>query len=497
MSHAEGPVVKSSGMNEVEALAVTAVQVIETSDRAGSHWTDVDRAWASQAAAAAVGERAAPEVFIAERARLALERLYEKFPALRQGLRALVWRPWVGTVVLLIAFVTGLLADRIGNTRHINVLAPPLLLLLVWNLLVYLMLAANVVFRWGHLQLPELLRGAMTSLGTGWQRRSARRGLGPVSPWLTALAAEWAGIAAPLYRARTTRLLHLAAAVFALGLIAGLYLRGLALEYRATWESTFLDPAVVQTLLSVVLAPGAWLGQLPLPDLARVTAIRSPGSENAASWLHLMALTLLALVVVPRLLLAAAGLWQEKRRARDLPLPLEHPYFRRLLRGFHVAPNHAVVLPYAYTPGERAVMGLNGLLSRLLGGAVAVHHVSPAAYGDDEAVDAGLWASQSGTRVLLFNLAATPEREAHGAFAAAAIASSGTSEPLLVVVDETSYAARSEDDPQRLHQRRSAWRELLAAVRVTPAFVNLADPDPATADAALDAALFRPDIFNG
>lgn len=484
-------------MNEGDALAVTAVQVIETSDRAGTHWTDVDRAWASQAAAAAVGESAAPDVFVAQRARLALERLHEKFPTLRQGLRALVWRPWVGTAVLLIAFVTGLLVDRIGATRHINVLAPPVLLLLVWNLLVYLMLAVSAVLSLGQLQMPDLLRGALTTLAAGWQRRSARRGLGPVGPWLIALSADWVGIAAPLYRARATRLLHLAAAVLALGLIAGLYLRGLALEYRATWESTFLDPAMVQTLLSVALAPGAWLGQLPLPDLARVTAIRSPGSEIAASWLHLMALTLLALVVAPRLLLAAAGLWQEKRRALVLPLPLEHPYFRRLLRGFHVAPDHAVVLPYAYTPGERAVAGLEVLLSRLLGGAVSIHHVAPAAYGDDEAVDAGTWASQSGTRVLLFNLAATPEREAHGAFAAAAIASSGRSEPLLVVVDETSFAARSGDDPQRMQQRRAAWRELLAAVRVTPAFVNLADPDQATADAALDAALFRPDPSNG
>ncbi len=488
---------KTSAMNEVDALAVTAVQVIETSDRPGSHWSDADRTWASQAAAAAVGELAAPEVFIARRARLALERLDEKFPALRQGLRALVWRPWIGTAVLLIAFVTGLLADRVGDTRHINVLAPPVLLLLVWNLVVYLMLAFSVVFRSGHLQLPELLRKAMPSLGTGWQRRSARRGLGPVGPWLNALSTEWAAIATPLYRARATRVLHFAAAVFALGLIAGLYLRGLALEYRATWESTFLDPSMVQAVLSVALAPGAWLGQLPLPDLARVTAIRSPGSENAASWLHLMALTLLALVVVPRLLLAAAGLWQEKRCSRALPLPLDHPYFRRLLRGFHVAPNHAVVLPYAYTPGARAVAGLEVLLSRLMGGTASVHHVAPVAYGDDDAADAGPWVSHSGTRVLLFNMAATPEREAHGAFATAAIASSGSSDPLLVVVDETSFAARSGDDPQRLQQRRSAWRELLATVRVTPAFVNLADPDLSTADAALDAALFRPDISNG
>ena len=480
-------------INEAQALVVAAVQVVETADRAGRYWTDADRAWASQGAAAVVGESAPPELFVAERARLALERLQENFPALGQGLRAMQWRPWVGTAVLLVAFVVGLLADRIGDTHRINVLAPPVLLLLVWNLLVYLFLMLGPLLRWGRLQMPDLLQSAVTSIGAGWHRRGGRRSATPPGPWLTAIAAAWARIAAPLYQARATRLLHLAAAIFALGVIAGMYLRGLALEYRATWESTFLEPASVHALLQVVLAPGAWLGQLPLPDLARVAAIRAPGSEIAASWLHLMALSLLALVVLPRLLLTVFAAWREVRLARSFALPLEIAYFRRMLRGFHVAPNHAVVLPYAYTPGERVIAGLQALLQRLLGGGVSVHAAPPVPYGEDATAEPPDWTSRPGTRVLLFNMAATPERETHGAFARTVVQQSGSAEPLLVVVDETSFAERAGDDPQRLEQRRNAWRELLATVRVTPAFVNLAQPDPATADAALDAALFRPD----
>lgn len=489
--------VTDPALNEADALAVAAVRVVETSASADAQWTDGDRAWASQAAAAAVGESAAPAVFLAERARLVLERLQSRHPLLQRGLRNLAWRPWVGVALVSTAFVAGLLADRLGDSRHINVLAPPVLLLLSWNLLVYLLLMVGPLLRLGRLEMPDLLRTALTAMGTGWRRRSGGRGGGPVGPWLARLAADWAGIAAPLYRARATRLLHLGAAMLALGVIAGMYLRGLALEYRASWESTFLEPETVQALLSLALAPGAWLGQLPLPDLARISAIRAPGSENAGYWLHLMALTLLALVVVPRLLLALLGLWQERRLAGALPLPLDQGYFRRLLRGFHVAPNHAVVLPYAYTPSERAAAGLEGLLTRLLGGAVAIHQEAPVAYGEDETEGSTEWFSRPGTRVVLFNLAATPEREAHGAFAASVIAASGASEPLLVVVDETSFAARAGDDPQRLQQRRTAWRDLLDAQHVTPAFVNLADPDPATADAALDAALFRPDRTNG
>ena len=64
--------------------------------------------------------------------------------------------------------------------------------------------------------------------------------------------------------------------------------------------------------------------------------------------------------------------------------------------------------------------------------------------------------------------------------------------PLLVVVDETSFKARTRDEPQRLGQRRDAWRALLQPAGIEPAFVDLGAPDAATADAAMDAALLVP-----
>jgi hypothetical protein len=47
-------------MDERSALDVTAVRVIETDEAARVNWSDVDRAWASRAAAEVVGERATP-----------------------------------------------------------------------------------------------------------------------------------------------------------------------------------------------------------------------------------------------------------------------------------------------------------------------------------------------------------------------------------------------------------------------------------------------------
>ena len=65
-------------------------------------------------------------------------------------------------------------------------------------------------------------------------------------------------------------MLHLAAAATALGVIAGLHTRGLAFEYRASWESTFLGAEQVDALLSVTLAPGSWLTGIPVPDVAAI-----------------------------------------------------------------------------------------------------------------------------------------------------------------------------------------------------------------------------------
>ncbi len=478
-------------MNESAALDVLAVRAIETADGVDPPWTDADRAWASHAAAAAVGEAAAPERFLVQRARLALQRLQPRHPGLRRAVDGLGWRPWVALVVVLASFLLGLVFDRVGDTHRVNILAPPVLLLLVWNLAVFVLIAAAKVLPAADGRMADPMRHAMARLGAGW------RGLRPRSVpsgrvWLAVLSLEWARLAAPLYRARAARLLHLAAAALAAGVIAGMYLRGLALEYRATWESTFLDAATVHRLLSVALAPGAWLGGMSIPDVAQIGAIRVPGSENAASWLHLMSLTLMAIVVLPRLGLACVAWALERRRAVTIALPLDHAYFRRLLRGFHVEPTQVSVIPYGFTPASTSITGLQALLSRLLGGAADMQLGAPVTYGDEDDPALRKLPAQPGPVVVLFNLAATPEREAHAAFAAALNADCSAEQPLLAIIDETSFKARAGDDPQRMAQRRAAWRDMLATVQVVPAFVDLSTPDLPAADAALDLALNRP-----
>jgi hypothetical protein len=475
-------------MDEAAALDIVAVRAIEIADRSRALWTDADRAWATRAAAEVVGADAKPHVFLRRRAALALERLAERSKALPRAVRALRWRPWIGHAIVAGALLMGLAADRVGDAQRINVLAPPVLLLVVWNLAVYAAVIASYVVRFGEAREPGPLRGIVMRLAAGGERVRARLPE-PLAAALATLAAEWSRIAAPLYAMRAARILHFAAAAFALGVIGGLYLRGLAFEYRATWESTFLDPAAVHTLLSIALAPGAIATGIAIPDVAQITAIRAPGSENAAHWLHLMAATLVVLVVLPRLALAVGCGIVERHRASRLRVALDEPYTQRLTRAWQGGPARVYVHPYSHTPEAASITGLEAMLARALGGSATMSVAPSVDYGEEDTLAHAAATPADGPVVALFNMVATPEREAHGAFVAALAARVAGTQPLLVVVDESAFRARFGNDEARVAERRLAWRDVLASSRIVPAFVDLARADPASAEAALDAAL--------
>jgi hypothetical protein len=481
-----------AAMDEKSALAVAAVRAVETADRARTLWRDDDRAWASRAAAQVVGAAGAPEAFVVRRAQLALERLADRTKLLPRVVRAWQWRPWVGVAIVALAFVLGIAGDRVGDTQRINVLAPPVLLLLLWNLVTYAVLAAGFVVRYGEASRMGPLRRTVAWLagrrpGAHPSRRDAAD---PLPEALAELARQWTRQAAPLYAARAARILHLAAAALALGVLIGLFARGIAFEYRATWESTFLDASTVRTLLAVVYAPGLWLTGMPVPDLAQVEAMRTPASVNAALWLRLIGWTLAIVIIAPRLLLALANGALERYRASHLAVPQDEPYFRRLLRGLHDGPATATVVPYSFMPDETARANLEALLARALGGNATVTLAPAVTYGGEYAP---AQAMPAGDRIVgLFNLAATPEAETHGAFLAALARAARAGEPPLVVIDEAAWRGRNGDDPARLDARRTLWRTLCSDHRCPALFVDLAAPDFAAAERALDAALAEP-----
>ncbi len=478
-----------AAMDEHSALEVAAVRALEAADGPRTLWTDADRAWASTTAAQAVGAQAAPVDFVARRAHIALGRLAPKAKHFARVLRGARWRPWVGVAIIVFAFIAGVAADRIGDAQRINILAPPVWLLLLWNLAVYAVLGAGFVVRYGEASAMGPLRRAVA----GWAgrlprpRTSRRDAADPQPDAVATFVQDWSQQSASLYAARAARVLHLAAAALAAGVLVGLYVRGLALEYRASWESTFLDAAQVRALAAVLYAPGAWITGMTVPDVAQVEAMRAPASVNAATWLHLIAATLALVVIVPRLVLAAATGLLERYRATHFALPLEHAYFRRLLRGLHAGPALLRIVPYSATPDAAARANLEALLVRAMGGSATVVVAPTVAYGEEEAY---VHAPRGdGAPVALFNLAATPEAETHGAFLAALHEQTPPGEALLAVLDEAAWRARNGDDATRLEARRTLWRNLCDDYHCTPVFVDLAAPDFPSAERALDAVL--------
>ncbi|MCC7328324.1 MAG: DUF2868 domain-containing protein [Burkholderiales bacterium] len=476
-------------MDESTALAVSTLRAVETADRARSYWSDDDRAWASRAAAQVVGADAPPAAFVGRRARLAVERLRERRHAVVRLMDALRWRSWVGVAIVALGFVIGVATDWIGGAQRINIVYSPVLPLVLWNLALYVALAAGYVLRYGDAGSPGLLRRCVAWLAVAARARQGGSGRtdDAVARTLAALSKDWAGRAGPLYAARAARILHFAAAALAAGVIASFYLRGLVLEYSATWESTFLDASGIRALLAAGYAPGVLVTRVPVPDVAHIAAMRAPDSENAADWLHLMAATLLIVVIVPRLALAAGMGVVERYRARHLVDAVDDPYYQRLLRGFQQGPVVVRALPYSFAVSPAAAAALEILLARSLGGNVTVELAPTMAYGDEDAALAS--DHDSALRVVLFNATATPEREAHGRFLSAL---SSQRRPFVVVVDESAWNARWNDDATRRDERRRLWRELAVEQRIEPVFVDLARPDVDAAEAAFDAAFAGP-----
>jgi hypothetical protein len=226
-----------------------------------------------------------------------------------------------------------------------------------------------------------------------------------------------------------------------------------------------------------------------VPDVDAIAAIRAPGGQNAARWLHLMAATVALAVIVPRLLLAGLAGVIERHRAARVPLALDDAYFRRLLRGYRGGPAQVRVIPYSYALPSAAVEGLAAIVARAFGGSAAMLVAAPVPYGADDPLAAVDSVGPSSTLVAVFSATATPEREVHGAFLEDLARRSEGAEGLFALIDESAWSARQGFDPTRTDGRRTAWRQVCDAVHVPAVFVDLTNPDLGAADAALDAAI--------
>lgn len=311
-------------------------QAIETSDTQGKLLStvereEIDRLALRSARAAAAGGPINVESFLHERARQVLRVIENRNPALAALQERRPWPQWLALAAPLAAVVLGAATDRIANPHRVDLLSLPLLAILGWNLVMY---CALLLGYW----LPRPGRDRMATTRFvgwaagwhGWQHRS-----GQLQAHVTALfLRHWYGASAALQAQRWRKLLHLAAAGWALGVALSLFTRGLVVEYRVGWESTFLSAEQVHAILRVLLMPAMALfpfEPFSVQDIADLQFSSGNGALAGARWVYLYA-TLLALVVMlPRLLLALSSWWRERRLARRVWLSLSDPYYQRLL----------------------------------------------------------------------------------------------------------------------------------------------------------------------
>jgi hypothetical protein len=468
-------------MNESDARSILLVRAYESVPPAqtGGHWTGDDRDWATQAALQAEGEHASFDAFIARRSRLASERLCSREAGAGRVLRALTWRPWVGWALALVAFIAGIATDSIGPARQINVLAPPLLAVLAWNLAVYLVIAGHATMRLSG--AGSRRPGPLASLiARAAHAIAPARSIEQLAPPLAVFSRDWIAASAPLTMSRIARTLHTAAATFAGGALLGMYVRGFAFEYRAVWESTFLDASTVHAILSIVLGPASALAAIALPDVAGLEAIRSsvsPG-ENAARWIHLYAMTTALIVLGPRMLMAIGHFLVERRLANHFPLAIDDGYFQALARAHRGEAAAIRIVPYSCRPGAQAVLGLNALMLRVFGARAEITVSPTVQFGGEDALDPALVPGAPLALVAaLFSLTATPERENHGVFIDSLAVRIPESTPFAVLIDESAFRPRF-DEPggagaARRNERRAAWQRMLAETRREAVFVDL------------------------
>jgi hypothetical protein len=191
---------------------------------------------------------------------------------------------------------------------------------------------------------------------------------------------------------------------------------------------------------------------------------------------HLYAATLFLLVVLPRSVFAAVAHWKTRRLERQFPLDLDDPYFRKL--GGLVGVSGPVVLrvlPYSFTVDEARDKGLSQLAAMLFGDQARVMLRPPSAYGDEpEDLLRDVNLDDSNVTAVLFNLAATPERENHGAFLDHLVRTSKRG--ITVLIDESSLLERS--GAERVAERKALWQQFCQFHRTSPTFVNLLHPTP-------------------
>jgi hypothetical protein len=363
-------------MRQRALQTVLLVHAIEQADLPGDALSLSDRTDASRealdgcpppAATAASIDRESAR-FLVRRAKTLVARLRVRSPGVDRVLAAAAGSPALSRAILLLAFALGM-AMAFADGGRIDIFAYPLIGLMIWNLVVYVILIVRL-FASSPEAVPTATARAPRELsragfirrwladlyGNGVRARIDRliaHSIGfnaPLAPGLRRFAAEWREVGRPMFRLRVARLLHLAAILAAVGVAAGYELRGRFLRQAAGWGITIFGPTSAHAALVTVYGAASAIFGIPIPSAHDLQTLAWTGTASgggpAGPWLVLIDCTALIYIVVPRLiavLVTTMGLWH--RAARFSPPPTLSAHLAAVLRGISPSPAAAAAPP--------------------------------------------------------------------------------------------------------------------------------------------------------
>src|SRR3569833_2867531 len=146
-------------MNPRELRTVLLIHSIEETDRGGEVIPLADRADASRWVLRESGKltEAQPvatlspqsQAFLIKRSGRLLDRLRLRSPAVMHVLALAGGRTWLGRFLLVAALAVGVSLSALDGSRRINILAFPLIGLILWNLFVFVVLLLSWFCLWG------------------------------------------------------------------------------------------------------------------------------------------------------------------------------------------------------------------------------------------------------------------------------------------------------------------------------------------------------------
>ena len=292
--------------------------------------------------------------------------LFQKLPdALKEIPQALHLPLKWGVIVCTGIFSLGIVFNYLGPGEKIHVLYNPVVLLILWNICVFVAFLARNFF----LKEKAGRNNARPHFKTGRPGTSQASHAAPVRPGYTSSAFLWIFrkiwfflhqqiskrkreltriplLANMTYRylelcwdmnqqvffSRFTRFIHVLAVCLITGALSGVYMRGLFFEYNVIWKSTFIHNADdIALILNVFFGLPSQLLHGIFIDASRISNLLSPNGEPAAAWIHLFAVSAFMFVIPQRFFLMFLESRRLRALSRHMTINPDEPYYARCI----------------------------------------------------------------------------------------------------------------------------------------------------------------------